>query len=233
MKAIVTGASSGIGRAISKTLLKEHYEVYGIGRDFSKTKLQDEHFHPLILDLLEEENTKKQLSLLDWRDCSLLVNNAGCAYYGLHETLNSKEIQEMCRLNLEVPMVLTNRFLKTIRLNKGTIINIASICGTHSATHAASYGATKAGLIAFSKSLFEENRKYDVKVSCIIPDNTATNLYRNTDFEPDSSEGSYLTPEDIAEAVEYILHINNTVVCNEIVLRPQYNRITKKNSKSF
>lgn len=226
-KAIVTGATSGIGKAISEMLLKNDFEVYGIGRDLSKCSISNDAFHLFYCDLLDEKQWKEVLKQIDTKDIDLLINNAGCAYYGMHETLHPGEIQEMVRLNLEIPMLLSNACIRDLRKNKGTIINIASVSGMGSAPHGAVYGSTKAGLIAFSKSLFEENRKHDVKVTCVIPDMTDTDLYRHADFQSDTSEGCCLFPEDIAEAVENIIHMRNGAVINEIVIRPQYHRILR------
>lgn len=225
--AIVTGASSGIGEAISKMLLTKGFEVYGIGRNF-QGNIDSNKFHEVICDLLDTNKTMQILNTLPLKEVDLLINNAGCAYYGLHESLKKENISEMVRVNLEAPMIITNHLLRYIRENKGTIINIASISGTHSAAHAVAYAATKAGLISFSNSLFEEVRKHDVKVTCIIPDMTNTNLYRNADFECDTNEGCYLDVEDITRVVEEVLDTRSGVVMNEIIIRPQYNRIKKK-----
>ena len=225
-KAIVTGASSGIGKAISEKLLAHGYEVYGIARTFTE-KINDDMFHPIVLDLLDEKESEKVLKTIPVKDLKVLVNNAGCAYYGLHENLKSENIREITRLNLEVPMEMSRRYLKVLRENKGDIINIASISGTHEAPHGACYGASKAGLIAFSKSLFAEVRKHGMRVMCVIPDMTDTNLYRNADFEADTSEGCCLLKEDVAEVVcDMLLH--KKFVVSEVVIQPQYHRIHKK-----
>lgn len=225
-KAIVTGASKGIGEAISKMLLKHDYEVWGIGRDFLKCSISSEVFHPFLCDL-SDEAWKSVLNEIGTKDLDLLVNNAGCAYYGMHETLDERKIHEMIRVNLEIPMLLTNACIRDLRNNKGTIINIASVSGMESAPHGAVYGSTKAGLISFSKSLLEENRKHGVKVACVIPDMTDTDLYRNADFKADTDEGCCLFPEDIADVVEDIIETRNGMMVSEIVVRPQYHRILR------
>ena len=88
--------------------------------------------------------------------------------------------------------------------------------------------ATKAGLASFSSSLFDEARKYGVKVTAVYPDMTETNLYRNADFTVGEEKESYLTPEEVAEAVEYVLAQREGIVIPELVLRPQFHRIRKK-----
>ncbi len=236
--AIVTGASSGIGKEISKSLCKMGYEVYGFGREFrEESELMQEDFlkeakgkfHKIICDLLKTEELLKYLKEIRTKgEVSILVNNAGVGFYGLHEELNPRKIQTMLRTNLEVPMVLTNVLLRDLKKNAGTIINISSVTASQTNPHGCAYGATKAGLTSFSHSLFEEARKYGVKVVNIQPDMTKTNLYRNADFEQGEEEASFLLPEEVAEAVEFILSQRKGVVVTDLSLRPQLHRIQRK-----
>ena len=226
--AIVTGASSGIGFEISKTLCRLGYEVFGIGRDF-KTRIEEKTFHPVVCDLLDTEqllHTVKEIAAQ--YDIYILVNNAGTAYYGLHEEQSPKKIQQMIRTNLEVPMILTQQLLRKLKKNQGYIINIASVTAQNSNPHGCAYGATKAGLASFSRSLFDEARKYGVKVTAIYPDMTKTDLYRNADFTVGEEEESYLLPKEVADAVEYLLGQREGVVVSELTVKPQLHRIQKK-----
>ncbi len=225
--ALVTGSSGGIGEAIAKELLDLGYEVYGIGRDFSKSSLENSMYHPMVCDLLHESMRDKALSLVP-QNIDVLVNNAGVAYYGMHEELSTEKIQEITRLNLEVPMILCAKYIRKLRESHGTIINISSVTATHSAPHGACYGASKAGLLSFSQSLLEENRKQGVRVTCILPDMTDTNLYRNADFTADTEEGCALRAEDVAEAVRYVLTQREGMIIPEIMLQPQFHRIKRK-----
>ena len=93
--AIVTGASSGIGKAIAEILVKNGYEVYGIGRNFT----EDVRFHAIVCDLLDEKQYQAMMLSLP-KEIDVLVNNAGCAYYGMHETMSDVKIHEMIKLNL-------------------------------------------------------------------------------------------------------------------------------------
>ena len=275
--ALVTGASSGIGRAISARLLALGYEVYGIGRQFP-TELPEASvnaadlsagtrpqaplapeaeaaawtptnpsaseiaaaagspaaFHPIVCDLLDTKKLQSVVAALqkEWkqekRTFSLLVNNAGTAYYGLHEELRPEGISEMVRVNLEVPMLLTQQLLRTLKQNHGTIINISSVTAIGSNPHGVAYGATKAGLLSFSRSLFDEARKYGVRVTAILPDMTDTELYRHADFTADPAMDAHLEAEDVADAVEYALTTRAGTCVPEIILRPQLHRIKKK-----
>ena len=232
--AIVTGASSGIGLAVSRILCELEYEVYGFGRDFTKAETvsfaeQSAGFHPVVCDLLNTQElcdaVKKTVK--ETQVC-VLVNAAGVGYYGLHEELNIKQIQTLVRTNLEVPLILTNRLLRVLKKNKGYIINISSITAKQSSPHGCAYAATKAGLTNFGNSLFEEARKYGVKVTSIHPDMTATNLYRDADFTCESEPESYLEPEEVADMVRYILSLRDGMTVPEITIRPQLHRIRRK-----
>lgn len=227
--AIVTGASSGIGYAISQKLCELGYEVFGLGRDFSKLQITAENFHPMVCDVLETDALcacVKQIAAQ--HQLRILVNNAGVGYYGLHEELNPKKIKELVRTNLEVPMILTQQLLRQLKKNAGSVINISSVTANKSNPHGCAYGATKAGLASFSRSLFDEVRKYGVKVMTIYPDMTQTNLYRNADFREGDEIESYLLPEEVAEAVAFMLQQREGMLISEISLKPQIHRIKRK-----
>lgn len=238
--AIVTGASSGIGREISRVLIEMGFEVYGFGRDFSgnfsedhenkeEAKIKPGVFHPVVCDLLDTQELERQIKQIrHQREVVLLVNNAGVGYYGLHEELNTQKIQKLVRTNLEVPMILTNLLLRDLKRYGGTIINISSVTAELNNPHGCAYGATKAGLSSFSRSLFDEVRKYGVRVVNIQPDMTKTDLYRNADFTQGEEENSYLLPEEVADTVRDIIQMRDGVVVTEITMRPQIHRIRRR-----
>ena len=135
----------------------------------------------------------------------------------------------MVRTNLEAPMILTQTLLRDLKKNKGMIINISSVTAIASANpHGAAYGALKAGLLSFGNSLFEESRKYGVRVTTIMPDMTRTNLYRNADFEADDATDSGLDPAEVAKAVEYVIDRPYGIDIPQLVIRPQLHRIKRK-----
>lgn len=228
--AIVTGASSGIGCAISRKLCELGYEVFGLGRDFSKVQIAEEGFYPLVCDVLKTDELCECVEqIMSQYQVRILVNNAGVGYYGLHEELNPKKIKELVRTNLEVPMILTQQLLRHLKKNAGYVINISSVTANESNPHGCAYGATKAGLASFSHSLFDEVRKYGVKVLTIFPDMTKTNLYRNADFREGDEIESYLLPEEVAAAVEFMLSQREGMIVSDISLKPQIHRIKRKN----
>lgn len=228
--AIVTGASSGIGCAVSQKLCALGYEVFGFGRDFSKTKWHEtDKIHPIVCDVLDTAQLCAHVrQIAAQHSVHVLVNNAGVGYYGLHEELSPDKIKRLVRTNLETPMILTQQLLRHLKKNAGYIINISSVTAAQSNPHGCAYGATKAGLASFSRSLFDESRKYGVKSITISPDMTQTNLYRNADFREGDDAASYLLPDDVADAVEWILAQRDGVIVTDITLKPQRHRIQRK-----
>lgn len=226
--AIVTGASSGIGLAISGILLDKQYKVYGFGRDFTEVSLESDDFIKVNCDLSNtSELTAKIKEIKQKNEIHILVNNAGIGYFGPHEELNPKKIHEMVSVNLEAPMILSQLLLRDIKKYQGYIFNISSVTAKKSNTHGCTYGATKAGLTGFSDSLFDEVRKYGVKVISIHPDMTKTNFYRNSDFREGSSEDTYLLPEEVAQVIAMVLNQREGTVISEITLKPQRHQIQR------
>jgi len=232
--AIVTGASSGIGQAISSMLIEEGYEVYGFARNYRKESFlssslnSSPSFHAITCDLMninELTNTiqalKKNVSI------HLLVNNAGVGFFSPHEELNTAKIHAMVTTNLEVPMILTQLLLRDLKQNNGTIINISSITAKKSNTYGCAYGATKAGLSSFSRSLFDEVRKHGVKVVTIHPDMTQSDFYRNANFCEGDTIDSYLLPSEVALACQSILNARDGLVITDLTLQPQIHKLTK------
>lgn len=227
--AIITGATSGIGLKISQSLLELDYKVYGIGRNFSKNPITSKNFIPITFDLQNTENLSKLInSIRKNENIYALINNAGVGYFGLHEELNPKKIHEMITINLEVPLILTQLLLRDLKKVQGYIINVSSITAKKSNPHGCAYGATKAGLTSFSTSLFDEARKYGIKVSTIHPDITKSDFYRNSNFQQGNTLDTYLLPEEVAKAVTFILTQREGMIISDFTIQPQKHRIEKK-----
>ncbi len=227
-KALVSGASSGIGKEISKKLLLLGYEVLGIGRDFTKCDIKDEYFHPLVCNLKEKKELHRFLQDYKKEDISILVNCAGFGKFAPHEELSIKDIEDMIQVNLTAPLLITKTFLRTLKKNRGYIFNICSISGIKQAPFGAVYGATKAGLRHFGSSLFVEARKSGIKVVNINPDITNTPFFDDLHFGITSDPLSYIDPTCIANIIEEVLNKKNGTVITDMTIEPQLFRIHKK-----
>ena len=208
--AIVTGYSSGIGRAICEDLEKNGFHIIKL-----TSRLED-------LTSLEQEVKE----LLKKKEIDLLVNCAGVGVFQPHEEISIAKIKELIDINLTAPIVLSNLVLRSLKKTQGRIINIASIEATKHSKFSALYTATKSGLRDFGLSLFEELRKSGVGVTTINPDLTTTNFFNDLQFEPSKQEDTFLMPETIAKTVIDIL--NTQGVITDITLRPQKFAINKK-----
>ncbi len=228
--AILTGASKGIGLAIAKRLISMDYKVYGIARSFKNTEFTHENFIRIDCDVLNTNELQRIIKQIESEETeiNLLVNNAGVGFFAPHEQLKIDDIQTMIRTNLEAPLVLCKLLLRALKKSRGTIISISSITAKKISTHGCAYASSKAGLSHFSSSLFEEVRKYGVKVAVVHPDITSSNFYDNLDFTYDNYADAVLLEEQTADAVEYILGCSENMVVNDITIRPQINRIKRK-----
>lgn len=227
--ALITGASSGIGQAVSRVFLNREFQVLGIGRDFSTCAINSPHFIPIVYDLTNTMGLEALVkSLKPYGGISCLVNSAGVGYYGLHETIHPRKLHEMVAVNLEAPLILSQLLLRDLKQAGGHIINISSVTALHSSPHGCAYGATKAGLTSFGESLFDEARKYGLKVVTIHPDMTRSRFYRNADFMEGEAPDTYLEPSEVAAAVEMALDLRDGLVMREITLQPQKHQIRRK-----
>lgn len=228
--AVVTGARSGIGKAIATRLLQMGYRVVGISRSVTCNDIPHPNFEALPCDLSDFEQTTRICTLLQehYDDITLLINAAGFGRFEPHEELDALLIAQMVALNLTAPMLLSRALLRPLKRSGGAIINITSIEATRSSKFAALYSATKAGLRAFGMSLFEELRKSGVAVVTINPDMTDTPFFDALRFAPD---GEALLCEDIADALESILSMRSGAVVTELTIRPQRFGIVKKTAR--
>lgn len=230
--AIVTGASSGIGLEVAKMLLGLQYRVYAFGRNFAPDIPGSSDYCPITCDITNTSLLTEHIKEIQKQEeVHLLVNNAGVGYFGPHEELNQKKIHEMVSVNVEVPLLLSQLLLRDLKKHKGIIINISSVTASKSNTHGCAYGATKAALTSFSGSLFDEVRKYGVKVCTIHPDMTKSNFYRNADFKEGETPDTYLLPEEVAKAVQMMITSREGLVVSDITLKPQLHRLQKINDR--
>jgi short-subunit dehydrogenase len=226
--AIVTGASSGIGKEVSKRLLGLNYKVIGISRNIVDEDFDNNLFSAFQANLADEDSTLMACESLKNKEVDILINCAGFGRFEPHEELSPKTIIDMSFLNLTAPMLLTNALLRSLKKNNGHLININSVEAIKTSKFAGVYSATKAGLKAFSDSLFEETRKSGLSVTNINPDMTQTSFYDELRFDTSDNEEERLIASDIADAITHILKMRKGAVVSDYTIRSLKFGICKK-----
>ena len=183
VKALVTGATSGIGRDITRYLASLNYEVYAVGRNIEKLEeLQNElgkNVKTIKMDISSKENCIALYEEIKDKNIDLLVNNAGFGVFGnFTETDLEKEVN-LINTNITAVHVLTKLFLKDmVKNNKGRILNVASIAGFAPGPLMAAYYSSKAYVLRLTESIYEElkKQKSNVTISVLCPGPVATNF---------------------------------------------------------
>lgn len=227
-RAVITGASSGIGKEITLRLLKLGFAVIGISRSIRDEDFNDSNFKAIQANLSDENSTLEVCNSLKKESLDILINCAGFGRFEPHEELSVKTITEMTFLNLTAPMLLTNALLKTLKQNDGYLININSIEAIKRSKFAGVYSATKAGLKAFGDSLFEETRKSGLSITNINPDMTQSSFYDDLRFDVSDKEDERLLASDIADAITHILSMRKGAVVSDYTIRSLKFGICKK-----
>ena len=226
--AVITGASSGIGKELCSRLLTLGLIVIGISRHISAKDFNHENFIPMPADLSNQDSTLLTCQKLKEKNIDILINCAGFGRFEPHEELSQKTIMDMVFLNLTTPMLLTNSLLRNLKENSGYVININSIEALRASKFAGVYSATKAGLKAFGDSLFEETRKSGVSITNINPDMTQSSFYDELRFTTSANDDEKLLASDIADAVAHILSMRKGAVVSEYTIRSLKFGISKK-----
>lgn len=199
MKALITGASSGIGRDIARELSKKGYDLIVVARNTRKLEELKEELNTNVeiisMDLSIEENCIKLHEQV--KDVDILINNAGLGDYGLFtETDLNKELT-IIKTNITSLHILTKLFLKDMKKNnKGQILNVASIAGFMPGPLMATYYASKNYVVRLTEGIREELKKErsNVKVSLLCPGPVKTNFNNvaNVKFEINSLTSEYV-----------------------------------------
>lgn len=183
MKALITGASSGIGRDMARYLASQDFELFLVGRNREKLEsLQKElkvKSSVIIADLSDLTKVKELYVLAKSFDIDVLINNAGFGLFGkFYETDLNKEL-EMIRTNIEAVHLLTKLFLRDMKKrNSGYILNVASSAAFGPGPLMATYYATKAYVNNLTEAINEELRRENssVHVASLCPGPVDTNF---------------------------------------------------------
>ncbi len=236
--ALVTGATSGIGEAVSKLLAKQGYDLIITGRREARLvalqKNLEKDFNirvlPLSFDVRDLLQVDKYLNNLpkDWRDIDILINNAGLAV-GL-STIDEGDIEDWERMidtNIKGLLYVTRAISPIMRdRQNGHIVNICSIAGKEVYPNGNVYCASKHAVDALTKSMRIDLVKYNIRVSQICPGAVETE-FSNVRFKGDDQRAANvykgfkpLAASDVADAIMYMLNCPPHVNINDMVIMP-------------
>jgi len=221
---VVTGASSGIGRAIALLLLEQGYQVVGIARDFSKAPYIKENLTPVSADLSDLERLPALLDKLvrEYTTVDGVICCAGSGRFGSLEEFSYDQIRCLLEINLTSQIYLVRALLPGMKQRgRGDIIFMGSEAARAGGKRGAVYSAAKFGLRGLAQSLREECASNGVRVSIINPGMVKTAFFDNLDFRHGEEPDNYIQPEDVARAALTILEAREGTVFDEINLSPQ------------
>lgn len=211
---LITGASSGIGWAAAHAFAKAGAHVILVARRANLlAALQEElaQYGNRVLTVAGDVTSDEEMQVVfdeamnEFGRIDILVNNAGVVAGGYLEDIDSKMIHKMIEINLFGAIRLTQMVLPIMKeQNSGHIVNITSASGITHAPGTQVYGATKSGLIAFSKSLQREVASFGIRVSTVNPAWTETEMIdrmSDTDLLKDDFFVRILSTEEVAEAI--------------------------------
>jgi 3-oxoacyl-[acyl-carrier protein] reductase len=216
---IVTGGSRGLGLAMSVRLVKSGYRVIAIARKKRDALVQamdeaDDALHFVACDLGEIEALPELVREMRIQFGAIygLVNNAGIGTEGLLAMMHNSQIETLIRLNTLSPIVLTKYVVRQMMAEgRGRIVNVASIIASTGYMGLAVYGATKASMVGFTRSLAREVGQLGITVNAVAPGFIETEMTSGlADKERDKIAGRsalrrLAEAEDVAGAVDYLM----------------------------
>ncbi|NJK64368.1 MAG: SDR family oxidoreductase [Synechococcaceae cyanobacterium SM2_3_1] len=229
-RALITGASRGIGRAVAERLAAAGVEVGLVAR--SSDQLQQVsvaiqarggHAHTQVLDLLELQQIPQQLQELVERmgGCDLLINNAGMGYTAPVADTPLADWQKVMDLNLTAAFLCIQGVLPHMRQQqRGTIINVVSVAGKQAFPSWGAYSASKFGLMGLSQALAQEERSHGIRVTAFCPGAVDTDLWDSETVKMQLDRSQMLRVEDVADYLVQVVLSPPTVVVEEIMLMP-------------
>ena len=236
--ALVTGGSSGIGRATVMRLAKEGYRVITCGRQIDKLialkeelKAQGYTIFPIKTDLRSEDSINQLFAKIrnEFGSLDVLINAAAVGYKAPLSSSSTNLWNEMLSVNIIALCICSREMIKDLNSKKlkGHIVNISSLSGHRIASEAGIYEATKFSVTVITESLRRELLATNgrIKVSQISPGLTKSNFHKqyynnSKDAESMYSQCKPLSGTNIADAVFYILSQPHNVQINDILLRP-------------
>ncbi len=225
--ALVTGAASGIGRAITLRLAHEGVHLYlldvdepGLASVVSSAKSEGVNALGNYCDVSQPTNITRSVAdaLARWGKIDILVNNAGITYYGDTDKMSAIDADRLLAINLHAPIQFTRELLPTLLAQpEAHVLNVASFFGLVGTRKLALYTASKFGLVGFSESLRAEYGRRGLGVTALCPGFVDTNLFDTAPLGTDRQENKrppqwmLTTPERIAARAVKSIHRNRAV----------------------
>ncbi|HEY3202951.1 MAG TPA: SDR family oxidoreductase [Thermoanaerobaculia bacterium] len=226
---LVTGASSGLGRAFAVALARAGAKVFLVARREERLRevareitdsggeaayhVVDLRVVPALYDLVD-------VMLSRYRRLDILINNAGLGYRSpLLETKRS-EIAEMLETDLNAAIYLTQASLNALlKSAPSDIVNISSIGGLEGFAEGTVYCAVKTGLVGFTRALAAELKPANIRVTAICPGSVETEFFDR--YRPTLDRPHMLSTDDVVRALLYVLTSPPNVIHGEVVFRPR------------
>jgi short-subunit dehydrogenase len=229
-RALITGASSGIGKATALAFAKAGIDVALVSRSLDKLEALTEALKPtgveakayaLDLGQISQVKEKIQAIALDFGDIDILVNNAGMGYTANLSETPLSSWQQVIDLNLTSVFQCITGILPLMRdRGRGTIINIASIAGKQAFANWGAYSVSKAGLIALSQTLAQEERSHGIRVTVISPGAVNTEIWDTETVNANFDRSKMLTPEIVAQSILHTVLLPPQAVIDELTIMP-------------
>ena len=215
-KVIITGATGGIGRSIVKKFINSESIVLASGTNDEKLNSLKREFQSIEIEKLNLEEHKNIETFIETANnkiggIDILINNAGITLDNLSIRLTEENWKKVLDINLTATFLMCKYAIKKMLKNKfGKIINITSIVGHTGNLGQANYSASKAGIVAFSKSLAIEYAKKNINVNCVSPGFIQTEMTNkiNDEFKKmlisKIPSGDLGTGEDVSNCVAFL-----------------------------
>jgi len=234
-KAVVTGGTRGIGRAIAERLLRGGASVAICGQTQESVDRALKELAGLgqifghVADISRVEEVQRFFETVDkeFDGLDILVNNAGAARFKKVGEMTPEEWHRNIDLNLNGAFYCAHEALRRFATQGGGfIVNVSSLAGKNAFSGGAAYNASKFWLNGFSEALMLDHRHDNVRVCTIMPGSVDTEFSGDPDKPRPSDTSWMIAPEDVAEAVTFVLQIPVRTMISAIEIRPSRPRKT-------
>ncbi|MFH6603208.1 SDR family oxidoreductase [Maribacter algicola] len=223
--AYITGGSKGIGFGVAQKLIASGMKVAISGRTLKTVARAADYLGDAntVLALksdvanIDDEKTAVNQIIDKWGQLDVVLANAGVGHFAPIDQMSDAHWHQMIDTNLTGVYNTLKASVEALKESKGYYITLASLAGTNFFASGAGYNATKFGVVGFTQAAMLDLRKYDIKVSTIMPGSVAT--YFN-DNEPSEKDAWKIQPEDIGDLVLDLLKMHPRTLPSKIEVRP-------------